>query len=163
MAGAMKAQRHRRIATLLRQRAVTSQAELAGLLARAGERVTQATLSRDLEELGAFKARQSDGRVAYRLPDEPPANGDALRRMLVEFVTAIDASGPMVVLRTPPGCAQPVARALDNAGDADVIGTVAGDDTVMICCREGVAGKKLARKLETMMLGSASKPASKGA
>jgi transcriptional regulator of arginine metabolism len=146
----MKANRHRRIVRLLRRQAVTSQAELAALLRAHGEPVTQATLSRDLEELGAFKARQPDGRVAYRLPDEPPQNGEHLKRMLVEFVSEVDTSGPLVVLRTPPGCAQPVARAIDTGEVKDVIATVAGDDTVLVVCREGVAGGTVARRLETM-------------
>jgi transcriptional regulator of arginine metabolism len=159
MGADVKAQRQRRIAALLRQRAVTSQSELAEFLRAQGEGVTQATLSRDLEELGAFKARLPNGIVAYKLPDEPPANGDQVRRMLVEFVTAIDASGPMVVLRTPPGCAQPVARALDAEPPKDIIATIAGDDTVLVVCREGVAGRTVARRLESL----ASSPASKGA
>lgn len=146
----MKAQRHLRIRELLRSRTVVSQTELAALLRRRGERVTQATLSRDLEELGASKARLPDGRVAYRLPEEPPGDDDHLRRMLGEFVTGIEASGPLVVLRTPPGCAQPVARAMDTAGVQDVIGTVAGDDTILVVCREGIAGRAVARRIEAM-------------
>jgi len=146
----MKPQRHLRIREILRARTVTSQGELAGLLRRRGERVTQATLSRDLDELGAVKARLPDGRVAYRLPEEPPGTGDHLRRMLVEFVTGIEASGQMVVLRTPPGCAQPVARAMDTTGLDDVIGTVAGDDTILVVCREGVTGRTVARRLEAI-------------
>src|SRR6266542_262291 len=104
MAAVVKAGRLRLIVRLLRRQAVTSQTELVALLRAQGEPVTQATLSRDLEELGAFKARLPDGQVAYRLPDEPPQNGDHLRRMLIEFVSDIDASGSLVVLRTPPGC-----------------------------------------------------------
>ena len=146
----MKANRHRQIQRLLRRRAITSQAELAALLRAQGEPVTQATLSRDLEELGAFKAREPDGRVAYRLPEEPPQNGEHLRRMLLEFVSDVEASGPLVVLRTPPGCAQPVARAIDTGGVKDVIATVAGDDTVLVVCREGVGGRSVARRLEAM-------------
>jgi transcriptional regulator of arginine metabolism len=146
----MKANRHRQIVRLLRRQTITSQGELAALLRTNGEPVTQATLSRDLEELGAFKARLADGRVAYRLPDEPPSNGDHLRKMLVEFVSDIDSSGPIVVLRTPPGCAQPVARAIDTGDVADVLATVAGDDTVLVVCREGVAGRTIARRLEAM-------------
>ena len=146
----MKANRHRQITRLLRRQAVTSQAELAALLRTQGEPVTQATLSRDLEELGAFKARQPDGRVAYRLPDEPPQNGEHLRRMLLEFVSDVESSGPLVVLRTPPGCAQPVARAIDTAGVKDIITTVAGDDTVLVVCREGVQGRAVARRLEAL-------------
>ena len=150
MAVVVKANRHRQIVRLLRRQAVTSQAELAALLRAQGDPVTQATLSRDLEELGAFKARMPDGRVAYRLPDEPPQNGEHLRRMLVEFVSEVDSSGPLVVLRTPPGCAQPVARAIDTGEVKDVIATVAGDDTVLVVCREGVAGRTVARRLESM-------------
>ena len=149
----MKPVRHRQIAQLLRSRTITSQGELVELLRARGERVTQATLSRDLEEMGAFKARLPDGRVAYRLPEEPPANGEHLRRMLVEFLVGIDASGSMVVLRTPPGCAHPVARALDTAALKDVIGTLAGDDTVLVVCREGIAGRTVARRLEAMASG----------
>jgi transcriptional regulator of arginine metabolism len=159
MVAVVKAQRHRTIAEILRNATVTSQAELVALLKRKGERVTQATLSRDLEELGAFKARLPDGRVAYRLPEDPPQNGDHMRRILAEFVIGVDSSGPMVVLRTPPGCAQPVARALDNSGDKDVIGTVAGDDTVLVLCREGVSGRAVARRISSTMFGSTSKGA----
>jgi transcriptional regulator of arginine metabolism len=148
MAARMKADRRRQIVQILRRKDVTSQTELAELLARAGSTVTQATLSRDLEELGAFKARLPDGRVAYKLPEEAPQNGEHLKRMLVEFVHEIETSGNLVVLRTPPGCAQPVARAMDTAGVKDVIATVAGDDTILVVCREGVAGRAVARRLE---------------
>jgi transcriptional regulator of arginine metabolism len=70
--------------------------------------------------------------------------------MLIEFVSDVDSSGPLVVLRTPPGCAPPVARALDTADVKDVLATVAGDDTVLVVCREGVAGKTVARRLEAL-------------
>jgi transcriptional regulator of arginine metabolism len=70
--------------------------------------------------------------------------------MLVEFVSEVEPSGPLVILRTPPGCAQPVARAIDTGEVKDVIATVAGDDTVLVVCREGVAGQTVARRLETM-------------
>ena len=129
------------------------------MLRRHGEPVTQATLSRDLEELGAFKARLPDGRVAYRLPDEPPANGEHLRRMLVEFAHEIEPSGNLVVLRTPPGGAQPVARALDASPPKGVLATVAGDDTVLVVCTEGTAGSQVARRLEDMIAHNASKGA----
>jgi len=70
--------------------------------------------------------------------------------MLLEFVSEVEASGPLVVLRTPPGCAQPVARAIDTGTVKDVIATVAGDDTVLVVCREGVAGRTVARRLEAL-------------
>jgi transcriptional regulator of arginine metabolism len=147
----MKAERQRRIAQILRRRPITSQAELARLLTSRGERVTQATLSRDLEELGAFKSRGSDGRVAYRLPDEPAApNGDRLRRMLIEFAEDIDASGNLALVKTPPGCAHAVARALDTSAVDGVLGTIAGDDTILVVCKEGVKGENVARRLRRL-------------
>jgi transcriptional regulator of arginine metabolism len=145
----MKAQRQRRIVQLLRRQPVSSQEELARLLRRHGEHVTQATLSRDLEELGAIRMREN-GRVVYRLPDEPPAGDDWLRHMLQEFMLEVEASGNLVVVKTPPGGANAVARALDNTGVKDVIGTVAGDDTIMVVCREGVRGEAVARRLRTL-------------
>ena len=145
----MKAQRHRRIVQLLRRQEVSSQEELARLLRKHGEQVTQATLSRDLEELGAVRMR-ANGRAVYRLPDEPPPGEDWLRHMLQEFMLEVDASGNLVVVKTPPGGANAVARALDSAGVKDVLGTVAGDDTIMIVCREGVRGQTVARRLRAL-------------
>lgn len=145
-----KQSRQRRIAQILRTAAVESQADLAKLLAKAGDDVTQATLSRDLEELGAFKAREAGGRVVYRVPDEPVSTEDWLRRMLREFAVSVEASGNLCVVRTPPGGASAVARALDSAPLHDVLGTIAGDDTILVVAREGVAGKTLARRLRAM-------------
>lgn len=142
--------RQRRIVQILRSKDVSSQAELAKLLSRRGEPVTQATLSRDLEELGAIRSRGSNGAAVYRLPDEPPANGAWLERMLREFATEIEASGNLCVVKTPPGGANAVARALDSAGMTGVLGTLAGDDTIMVICREGVEGKTVARRLRTI-------------
>jgi transcriptional regulator of arginine metabolism len=150
MAGrTMKVERQRRIVQILRRRAISSQEELAALLRRNGERVTQATLSRDLEELGAIKVRENGG-VVYRLPEEPSSTDDWLRRMLHEFAVEVESSANMVVVKTPPGGAQAVARALDAASLKDVIGTVAGDDTIILVCREGVRGQTVARKLRSM-------------
>ncbi|GAC1423890.1 MAG: arginine repressor [Actinomycetota bacterium] len=143
--------RQRRIIQLLRTREVESQAELAKLLARAGDSVTQATLSRDLEDIGAFKGRSAAGRVVYRIGDEPSASpaasSDWMQRMLREFATEIDSSGNVCVIKTPPGGANAVARAIDNAALREVIGTIAGDDTIMCVVREGSTAKALARKL----------------
>ena len=145
----MKVQRQRRIVQLLRKQQISSQEDLAELLGRNGEHVTQATLSRDLEELGAVKVREN-GRVVYRLPEEPPPGDEWLRRMLTEFALEVVSSGNLVVVKTPPGGANAVARALDNAALKDVIGTVAGDDTILCVCREGVRGQTVARKLRSM-------------
>ena len=145
----MKVERQRRIVQILRRHAISSQEELAELLRRNGERVTQATLSRDLEELGAIKVRENGG-VVYRLPEEPSSTEDWLRRMLHEFAVEVESSGNLVVVKTPPGGAQAVARALDAASPKDVIGTVAGDDTIILVCREGVRGQTVARRLRSM-------------
>ncbi len=122
-----RAARHARIAALIRDRAVRSQTELAELLAGDGVQVTQATLSRDLEELGAVKVRRADGEpAAYLIPED---GNRALRRaeqaparlvrLLRELLTGADASGNLAVLRTPPGAAQFLASALDRCGLPD--------------------------------------------
>jgi transcriptional regulator of arginine metabolism len=145
----VKAQRQRRIVQLLRHRRVSSQEELARLLRRNGEQVTQATLSRDLEELGAVKLRENGG-VVYRMPEEPPSNEERLRHIMQEFALDVEPSGNLVLVKTPPAGAGAVARAIDTAGLREIAGTIAGDDTVMVVCREGVAGSRVARTLRTL-------------
>lgn len=146
--------RHARIVELIRERAIRSQSELAELLASEGVQVTQATLSRDLEELGAVKVRGGDGPAVYVIPEDgnpplrpaeqPPAR---LVRLLRELLTGVDSSGNIAVLRTPPGAAQFLASALDRAGLPDVVGTIAGDDTIFVVAREAAGGAELAAKL----------------
>lgn len=145
-----KQARQRRIADLLRRRQIESQADLARALARLGDTVTQATLSRDLEDLGAIKVRAGDGRVVYRVPDEPPVAGEWLQRMLREFMVDVESSGNLCIVKTPPGGAQAVARAMDNAAVPDVLGTIAGDDTIMVVAKEGSSGKVVARRLRAL-------------
>lgn len=136
-----RAARHARIVELVTTRSVASQTELGRLLAEAGIAVTQATLSRDLEELGAVKVRTSGGQ-AYALPPEgQPVGGTAqsvdarLAKLLEELLVSVEATGDVVVLRTPPGGAHLLGSALDRAGLPDVAGTVAGDDTVLLVVR----------------------------
>jgi transcriptional regulator of arginine metabolism len=150
-----RAARQARIAELITQRAIRSQAELATLLAAEGVEVTQATLSRDLDELGAVKLRGPDGGApVYALPEDGhPMRASAsgvsrLARLLGELLVATEASGNLVVLRTPPGAAQFLASAVDRSALHDVVGTIAGDDTVLVVAREGVPGSELARRLE---------------
>ena len=140
------AARRRLVRQLVTSRDVTSQAEIVAYLAGEGHDVTQATVSRDLQIIGATKA---DG-DRYLLRDGPDPE-EALRhlaRSIDEFVESITASGPLVVLRTPPGAAQVVAAAIDNAGVHGVLGTVAGDDTIMVVASESVAGAGVAENLE---------------
>jgi transcriptional regulator of arginine metabolism len=156
-----KAARHARIVALIRDRSVHSQTELAELLAGEGVQATQATLSRDLEELGAVKVRGTDGGPAvYVVPAEgagpmrPAEQAPArLMRLLRELLTGADASGNLVILRTPPGAAQFLASALDRAGLPEIVGTIAGDDTIIVVARAGdhtdSSGQKLATKLSS--------------
>jgi len=133
-----KAARHAAIVDLLEGQPVASQTELGRLLAAKGVQVTQATVSRDLEELGAVKVRTGAG-TAYSVPPEgQPRTGtteavDArLGRLLEELCVSAEATGGLVLLRTPPGGAHLLAAALDRAGLPEVAGTVAGDDTVLL-------------------------------
>jgi len=145
-----KTQRQHRVSQILEKEAVTSQAELVRLLAQQGIEATQVTASRDLEELGAVKVRRRGGALVYALPDRSSdrlAPDGHLRRVLGEWMADVASSANLVVVRTPPGCAHVVASALDRAGWPEVIGTVAGDDTVVVIAAEQVKGATLARKL----------------
>ena len=145
-----KNQRHHRIEQILEQNSVTSQAQLVELLAATGVVATQATVSRDLEEIGAVKVRAAGGDSVYAVPELPKervASGDHLRRVLGEWVVEVAASANLVVVRTPPGSAHVVASALDRASLAGIIGTVAGDDTILVVAGEKTGGAALARRL----------------
>lgn len=149
-----RAERHGRIVSLIRDKAVRSQTELAELLAAEGVHVTQATLSRDLEELGAVKVRGGDGPAVYLIPEDgkrPLRDAEQaparLQRLLRELLTGVDSSANIAVLRTPPGAAQFLASALDRAGLPDVVGTIAGDDTILVVARDATGGAALGEKL----------------
>ena len=149
----LKADRQQALAALLRTRQVSSQALVLEHLRAQGFDATQATISRDLDDLGAVKVRGSDGRLVYALPE--PGNGhgadrDEIRRMLGGSLLAIIPSGNLVVLRTPPGHAAALASTLDRAGIAGVAGTVAGDDTVLVVCTERTPGRAMARQLAAL-------------
>lgn len=179
-----KAARLQQIAGILAHRQVRSQEELADLLARRGVRVAQATLSRDLEELGAVRLRAPGGALVYALPGEPggpgshpggsgtppsapgpgtagesdpePARGGltaadlqrgTLARIAPELLVSAEASANLVVLRTPAGGAQLLASAIDHAEWPSILGTVAGDDTVLVIARDPAGGGEVARSL----------------
>jgi transcriptional regulator of arginine metabolism len=143
-----KGQRQRMIADWLRAHRVGSQEELVARLALAGINATQATVSRDLDEMGAVKVRR-DGTIRYVMPDqvEPGYAAAKLDRLLAEWVEAIIPTGNLLIIRTPPGSANMVANALDRAGVADIAGTIAGDDTIFVALAEGVAADDLAERL----------------
>jgi transcriptional regulator of arginine metabolism len=154
---ATKNARHQRILELVTHREVRSQAELADLLAESGLRVTQATLSRDLVELDAIKVRAPSGALVYAVPAEggdrrPAAPGETasgqarLARLCAELLVSAEASANLVVLRTPPGAAQYLASAFDKAELHEVLGTIAGDDTVLVIGRDPAGGDELAHR-----------------
>lgn len=148
-----KAQRQHLIAKLIEQQAVENQARLVELLADEGVVATQATVSRDLDDLGAVKVRVPGGDTAYAipaLPREQRAPEDHLRRVFGDWVVEVDHSGNLVVLRTPPGSAHVVGSALDRSGLPEVIGTVAGDDTLIVIVAEGLRGADVARQLREL-------------
>jgi transcriptional regulator of arginine metabolism len=188
-----KTARQAQIAGILTRAAVRSQDELSHLLAERGVTVTQATLSRDLDELGAVRLRGPDGALVYALPEEPggpgsrpgglpgglstligggarapgaeqlaPAQGTRagaragdpdrdpsgrLARIAAEFLLSAEASANLVVLRTPAGAAQFLASAVDHAAWSAILGTVAGDDTVLVITREPDGGGDVAAAL----------------
>ncbi|HLT16998.1 MAG TPA: arginine repressor [Acidimicrobiales bacterium] len=145
-----KPQRQHRIAKLLAENAVTSQAHLVELLAAEGVQATQATVSRDLEDLGAIKVRVAGGETVYAIPELPTeqrAPEDHLRRVFGDWVVEVASSGNLVVLRTPPGSAHVVGSALDRAGIPEVLGTVAGDDTLIVVVAESTTGAEVAARL----------------
>lgn len=145
-----KAQRQHRIVRLLEQHVITSQSQLVELLAAQGVLATQATVSRDLEDLGAVKVRIKGGDVAYAVPELPIAQvapHEHLRRVMGEWVVEVAPSVNLVLLRTPPGSAHVVASALDRSGLAGVLGTVAGDDTLLVVVAQGHTGSAVAERL----------------
>ena len=148
----MKAGRQRRIVGLIRQMPVTSQTQLVKMLRGSGFPVTQATVSRDLDELGAVKVRR-EGKVAYALPGESvtvPA-GDAYGRMFGESILSLESTGNLVVVKTPPGHAGMVGGALDRIGIEGVAGTVAGDDTILVVCKQGVMARRVEKRLRSLV------------
>jgi transcriptional regulator of arginine metabolism len=147
--GHARERRRARLRELVAQHAVSSQAELVELLARDGMTATQATVSRDLDELGITKARGADGSVSYALPEMP-----ALAQSLRQFVLTIEASGNLAVVRTPPGTAAAVAIAIDGADVPGVLATLQGDDTVLVVAREPATGRDVADRLLATKHGS---------
>lgn len=148
-----KVQRQQAIARLIEHHVVTNQPQLVELLADEGIAATQATVSRDLDDLGAIKVRVPGGATAYAVPEFVPervAPLDQLRRVMGEWVAEVTHSGHLVIVRTPPGCAHVVASALDRSGLDGLLGTVAGDDTMLCVATEAVGGAQLAAGLRDL-------------
>jgi len=148
-----KARRQHRISALLEEQSVTNQVQLVELLEAEEIVATQATVSRDLDELGAIKVRVPGGETVYAIPEHPIdriAPEDHLRRVMGDWVADIGTSGNIVMLRTPPGSAHVVASALDRAGIEDILGTVAGDDTLLVVAAESIGSAELADRLRDL-------------
>jgi transcriptional regulator of arginine metabolism len=146
----MKSYRQSLVLDLVEREPVTSQEQLRERLREKGIEVTQATLSRDIRDLGLVK-RATDG--AYRRPVdlEGPVSAErhvVLRRAVAEFLRHMEAVQQLVVLRTDPGQAQPLAVALDHARMADVVGTIGGDDTILVICRGEREARHFTQQLE---------------
>jgi transcriptional regulator of arginine metabolism len=161
----LKAARHAALTALLRTRSLTGQAAVQEALHAKGFDATQATISRDLDEVGAVKVRGDDGRLVYALPEPLAADGvdeAELRQVLVLSLSAIIPTGNLVVVRTPPGHANLLASTLDRAGLPGLAGTVAGDDTVLLVCTERTSGRAIARQLSTLATQAGADPTGNG-
>jgi transcriptional regulator of arginine metabolism len=147
-----KAERQRLIASLVSRKRIGTQLELIEALAAAGCRVTQATVSRDVAQLGLEKEADALGRPRYVLPAERPRRGDprdAVRRILQEFGQSATPAQNLVVLVSELGSAPAIARALDRLAHPKVVGTLAGDDTVLVIARNAADARSLAGELTT--------------
>ena len=158
---ATKAARQQLIVDLLGKEAVRSQGELVELLTSHGVHSTPSTVSRDLVELDAVRVRHADGSLVYAVPGEggdrtPRAAEDSaaahgrLQRLARELVVSADSSANLVVLRTPPGAAQFLASAIDHAAQPELLGTIAGDDTVLLICRDPLGGPGIADRFTNL-------------
>jgi transcriptional regulator of arginine metabolism len=150
-----RSRRQKAIADLLRADQLGSHAEVRARLAGLGFEATQATVSRDLERLGAVKVKRG-GATAYALPDQL-ADGDwaasRLQHILAEWVQSVEAAGGLLVVRTPPGSAHLVGLALDQAQLAEVAGTICGDDTLFVALRDGVNPSAMEDRFRKMAAG----------
>ena len=155
-----KAARQSKIISVLRAHPVRSQSELAVRLAADGVVVNQATLSRDLEDVGAHRVRSAAGPLVYAVPgeggDRTPVVAEMasfehrLARLCHEALVSAEGSANLVVLRTPPGAAQYLASAIDHVGRRDILGTIAGDDTVLLITRTPDGGAAVAERFLIM-------------
>ena len=144
----MKFERQGQILRLVNERRLSTQTEVADALREEGYEATQTTVSRDIAQLGLVKVRDEEGRLVYALPGA--ADLDRLSELVAalrRWALRLTASGNLVVVQAPPGHAQPLARAIDRAALPDIVGTVAGDDTIFVAARDGISGAELAEEL----------------
>ena len=151
----LKDRRQRVIADLIREHVLANQEEVATRLSALGFEVTQATVSRDLDQIGALKVRRN-GRIGYALPDQLNGNvaPSRLASVLRDWVRSIDVAATIVVLKTPPGSAHLVGVALDEAALPELVGNICGDDTVFAACRSAEEAKEAAVQLKSLASGT---------
>jgi transcriptional regulator of arginine metabolism len=148
----LKERRQRAIADLIRGNNLSSQEELAERLGSLGFAVTQATISRDLEQMGAVKVRRG-GQFSYALPEQVRNGpGPRLAAVFRDWVRSVEAAANLVVIKTPPGSAHLVGVALDHSDLAEVVGTICGDDTIFVACRGAKDANALSSKLQAATL-----------
>jgi transcriptional regulator of arginine metabolism len=137
------------ILRLVREQPLSTQAELADALRAAGHDVVQTTVSRDIRELGLVKVRHASGRLVYAAPEDarPRDLGPSFRRIAM----SVDSSANLIVVTTPSGFANALAEEIDRAGHPHVLGTIAGDNTILIIAREGVPGRELRDELRAYL------------
>lgn len=132
---------------LIKAGLIHSQSDLVKQLKKAGFPVTQATASRDLEEIGAVRGRNSVGESVYRISNSDEESISRTLPVPSGLIISVEASGNLAVVRTPPGGAQLLASSLDHSGISEIIGTIAGDDTVLVVSRKATGGAQLAKEL----------------
>lgn len=148
-----RAQRQRAIVDILREESPLSHEEISARLTAAGHQVSRATVSQDLEQIGAIKVKRG-AQLGYALSDQVAhrdRSGTRLRRIFGEWVQSIDTAAGLIVLRTPPGSAGLVCLALDQAKLPEIAGTIAGDDTLFIALRSGLPSEPLAQRLRELV------------
>ena len=133
--------------SLIKAGLIHSQSDLVKHLKKAGFPVTQATASRDLEEIGAVRGRNASGDSVYRISDSDDESMSRTMPVPSDLIISVESSGNLAVVRTPPGGAQLLASSLDHSGISEIIGTIAGDDTVLVVSRKATGGAQLAREL----------------
>ena len=144
-----KFERQGAILRLVQERPLSTQAEVAQALRAEGIDAVQTTVSRDIAQLGLVKVRAPDGRLVYALPGAADLDRlSALTTALRRWTATITSANGLVVIRTPRGYATPLADAIDEAGLADVAGTVAGENTIFVAPRDGLSGAELAEVLQ---------------
>ena len=133
--------------SLIKAGLIHSQSDLVKQLKKAGFAVTQATASRDLEEIGAVRGRSNSGESTYKISDSGDESISRTMPVPSDLIISVEASGNLAVVRTPPGGAQLLASSLDHSGITEIIGTIAGDDTVLVVSRKASGGAQLAKEL----------------